>query len=43
MSEDHPRSRGEHVVRTVFQAVVGGSSPLTRGARGRGVHAAFSL
>ena len=30
---DHPRSRGEHVVRTLFQAVVGGSSPLTRGAR----------
>ena len=29
---DHPRSRGEHVVRTLFQAVVGGSSPLTRGA-----------
>ena len=32
---DHPRSRGEHIARAVFTPMILGSSPLTRGARGR--------
>ena len=37
-SPAHPRSRGEHIVSTIADALTGGSSPLARGARGRCHH-----